>query len=559
MLDRKSCTSGGAPSPREKRVAPPELIAEESETGSSRSFSPEHPEEGPSSSAAAPILVTEEEDDSSSSSLLLSPEEPEDHTVIVEHHKSLELLALQKSSTPSSAEQETEEGVLESGSTSFSSFYYAQNSLQDMMKNNKPDDDNNHKENNADDDDHESTGIMSETDEHDEDDHNSSSSNHESSNEKDKERPPAATTDTTPSSRLVSLWHEFRKRCGVVNDARVQLVIVVLILMNALLMGVGTLDVVTESEDVTRAFEYTDRAFLAVFTVEIAMQVVHWGLWTVVTDGWMCFDLIIVLASWSLESLQIVRAFRVFRAIRLITRLQALQMLVKALFDVAPAVAAICALLILIMYIFAVLCTELFGEMYEQGYLDLDYFGRLDKSLFTLFQMVTLDWASIARQVAAQKYYAWFIFTIFLVLTSFILYSLVVAVVCDSVYVIEHAEEEKREEEDAEEETKSAKVQVRQLQKRVATLTKNQEALLLLLQDCVRQLEDTSSDGDDDEKLSPASSAQSSPGKLSREHWTGSLVAAASLPTSPDAPSTRQTLELDVTMRRKATKRQEQD
>jgi len=557
-LDRKSCASG-APPPREKeRVAPPEL-AEESE--SSRSFSPENPEEGPSGSAA-PILMTNEEEDSSSSSssLLLSPEVPGNPAVIVQHHKSLQLLALEKNCMPSSAEQATEEEVLESGSTSFSS-YYVQNSLQDMMKNNKPEDDNN-KQNNAggddDDDDHESTGIMSETDEHDEDDHS-----HHESNEKDKERPPAtaAATVTTPSSHLLSLWHDVRKGCGVVNDARVQLVIIVLILINALLMGVGTLDAVTESENVTRAFEYTDKAFLAVFTVEIAMQVVHWGLWTVVTDGWMCFDLIIVLASWSMESLQIVRAFRVFRAIRLITRLQALQMLVKALFDVAPAVAAICALLILIMYIFAVLCTELFGDMYEQGYLDLDYFGRLDKSLFTLFQMVTLDWASIARQVAAQKYYAWFIFTIFLVITSFILYSLVVAVVCDSVYVIERAEEEKREEHDAVEETKSAKVQVRQLQKRVAKLTKNQETLLLLLQDCVRQLEDTRSGGqhDDDERLSPASSAQSSPGKPSREHWTGSLVAAASLqPTSPDAPRARQALELDVTMRRKATKRQDQ-
>ena len=74
--------------------------------------------------------------------------------------------------------------------------------------------------------------------------------------------------------------------------------------------------------------------------------------YTLFMDGWLVFDLVIVVLSWSLESLQIIRAFRIFRALRIITRIETMRNLVAALFDIMPRLGAITALLVLIFYIF---------------------------------------------------------------------------------------------------------------------------------------------------------------------------------------------------------------
>lgn len=183
---------------------------------------------------------------------------------------------------------------------------------------------------------------------------------------------------------------KFRDRCGdLVNNERVQLAIILLIVINAAMMGIATFDFIEDDDNSSKAFETTDTTFLIIFTIELGLQFVYRGL-GLFTDAWLVFDFIIVLLSWSLEGLQIVRAFRIFRAFRLVTRLEILRNLVLALFRVAPSLTAIVALLVLILYIFAVLCTQLFQDAFVDGITDRDYFGSLDKTLFTLFEMMTL-------------------------------------------------------------------------------------------------------------------------------------------------------------------------
>lgn len=291
----------------------------------------------------------------------------------------------------------------------------------------------------------------------------------------------------------LSAWHSFlinvttfRDFCGeLVNNPYVQIGIIILILVNAIMMGIATFGFVDNNPPVARGFELADRAFLIIFTVELGLQFIYRGL-SLFVDGWLLFDLIIVVLSWSLESLQIVRAFRVFRAFRLITRLEVLKNLVLALFAVAPSMGAIIALLCLILYIYAVLCTEMFRSLYAEGYTELDYFGRLDNSLFTLFQMVTLEWADICRQVMVRYYWiGYFVFTSFLVFTSFILYSLIIAVVCDSVNVTEHQEEMEAHVQEKEE----SRQRIYALEQRVSDLTQQQLIILESLQTSLRQLE----------------------------------------------------------------------
>lgn len=162
------------------------------------------------------------------------------------------------------------------------------------------------------------------------------------------------------------------------------------------------------------------------------MQFFYVGL-ALFQDAWLVFDLTIVVLSWSFESLQVVRAFRIFRAFRLVTRIKPLRDLVLAIGAVLPRMYAITALLLIIFYVFAVLFTELFSDLP----LSENYFQTLDASLFTCMEMMTLEWAAIAREVIEYKPWAWAPFLCFIAISGFIVYNLIVAVVVEAVAVTE--------------------------------------------------------------------------------------------------------------------------
>jgi hypothetical protein len=232
---------------------------------------------------------------------------------------------------------------------------------------------------------------------------------------------------------------DFRNLSGkIVNDDRVQLFIVVLIAINAAMMGLGTFPFVKDDPNIERIFTTADTVFLSIFTVELAMNLIFHGL-HLFLDGWLVFDFVIIVASWSFDSVQIIRAFRIFRALRLVTRVKVMKNLVLALFDVMPRMGAICLLLGLIYYIFAVMFTQLFGSLYDEGVTEIDYFSRLDLTLFTLFQIMTLDsWGAIARQVSKKYDWAWIPFTVFVTASGFIVVNLIIAVICDAVSNLDH-------------------------------------------------------------------------------------------------------------------------
>ena len=181
-----------------------------------------------------------------------------------------------------------------------------------------------------------------------------------------------------------------RKFTGnVVNDNRVQNIILLMIMINSIMMGIATFPAVKTNEELMNKFELADQIFLIIFTIESGMQLMYHG-WNLFRDGFLVFDLFIVVTSWALTGAQVFRAFRIFRAMRLITRVDTLKNLILALFSVVPKMGAICMLLGLIFYIFSVMFTQLFKDMYPEGQVEEPYFSTLYDSAFTLFQMMTL-------------------------------------------------------------------------------------------------------------------------------------------------------------------------
>jgi Ion transport protein len=240
-------------------------------------------------------------------------------------------------------------------------------------------------------------------------------------------------------------WNEkyilpFRQNVGAfVNHHITQSFVILLIAVNALMLGLETCPFVKDNPDVERAFQLTDDLFLILFTVELGMQWIYLGAWRLLRDPWLVFDLVLISTSWIFQDFTIIRSFRIFRALRLITRIKVMRNLITALFSVVPRMFAIFLLLTLISYIFAVMMTQLWKDMYATATdAETDYFGRIDATYFTLFQMMTLDgWAEICRQVMAEYSYAWIPIITYVIITGFVVVNLVIAVICDAVSALQ--------------------------------------------------------------------------------------------------------------------------
>lgn len=227
--------------------------------------------------------------------------------------------------------------------------------------------------------------------------------------------------------------------CGkIVDNSIFQNIILALIIINSIMMGIATYDFVEKDEVLNATFEEVDQVLLIIFTVELSLNFVHKG-YTLFFDGWLVFDAVTIITSWSFKNLQVIRSFRVFRAFRIMTKVKVLKRVIEAITDVLPSMTAIFGLLILVVYIFTVMFTNLFRDYHPS-------FSSLPTTAFTLFQMVSLDWSEIARDLDEDLPWARIPIVAYVLLSGFVIYNLVIAVLCEAITSLREAEEEIREE-----------------------------------------------------------------------------------------------------------------
>jgi voltage-gated sodium channel len=110
---------------------------------------------------------------------------------------------------------------------------------------------------------------------------------------------------------------------------------------------------------------------------------------------------------------------------------------VEALLHSLPGLGAVVAILSLLFYVAGVMATTLFGPTFP------DWFGSLPRSLFSLFQIMTLEsWSmGIVRPVMERFPYAWTFFVPFILLATFTMLNLFIAVVVNAMQSTYHDEE----------------------------------------------------------------------------------------------------------------------
>ena len=271
--------------------------------------------------------------------------------------------------------------------------------------------------------------------------------------------PPQSQHPTLPLHTWLQPFNNMRLLAGkIVNDDRVQMLILLLISINAIMMGVASFSLVKDNEHIKQCFDLIDQILLIIFTIESGMQLLYHG-WTLFKDGFLVFDLLVVVLSWAMTGTQVIRAFRIFRALRLVTRIDTMKNLVMALSNAFPKMVAILLLMVLIFYIFVVMFTQMFKGLYAEGQVTEPWFEGIGWSLFTLFQILTLvsklwsaldicfhartsthfpqfqdEWAAILVEYQESGcWWAWMPFVVFVIITAFVVVNLLVAVICDAI------------------------------------------------------------------------------------------------------------------------------
>merc|ERR1719171_1910515 len=136
--------------------------------------------------------------------------------------------------------------------------------------------------------------------------------------------------------------------------------------------------------------------------------------------------------------LRMLRLLRLVRVIRLLRIFKELWLLVNGFIHALRVLGWLVVLLLLILYCGAVLTTAMIGEHCEEDYVSFerckDMFGGVFLSMFTLFQVLTLEgWAmSVVRPIVEVNPILVFFFISFLFLTSFGLMNIVIGVIVEN-------------------------------------------------------------------------------------------------------------------------------
>lgn len=213
-----------------------------------------------------------------------------------------------------------------------------------------------------------------------------------------------------------------------IENSVVQHTLVVLIIINALILGLETSHTLMAS--VGHELHLIDQIILWIFIAELVLLMAARGF-HFFKDPWCVFDLIVIGIALvpATGSLSVLRALRVLRVLRLVNKIESMRKVVVGLLHSLPSLSSVFGLIMVIFYVFAVIATNMFGSKFP------DLFGDLGTTMFTLFQVMTLEsWSEgVARPVMEIFPHAWLFFVIFIFIATFVIINLFIAVIVDSL------------------------------------------------------------------------------------------------------------------------------
>lgn len=213
-------------------------------------------------------------------------------------------------------------------------------------------------------------------------------------------------------------------------------------------------------------FIYVEYFFTLFFMIELTLKILDRS-WVWLFDRFNFCDFIVVFFCSGLvvcilvpfagltflavlRKLTVLRAIRLFQAVIHVSKreeLKELGMLIHGLVHSLRVLVWVAVMIMFLLYVFAVFATELIAkdEAFRYDKEAQEHFGDVTLSMFSLFQILTLDrWSEVVRPLQAKQTWTGFFFLGFIFIASFLVINLVTAILVQQAFNFMHNDEEKK-------------------------------------------------------------------------------------------------------------------
>ena len=214
----------------------------------------------------------------------------------------------------------------------------------------------------------------------------------------------------------------------LIENSKFQNVIISIIILNALVLGLETSKNIIDSYG--SVLKILDYFILKIFIIEIILRIYAYGF-RFFLRPWSVFDFVVVGIALvpASETFSALRTLRVLRVLRLVSSIPTMRKVIEGLLTAIPGIISVSSIMAIFFYIFAVIGTHLYGENFPE------WFGSLGKTIFTLFQVMTLEsWSmGIVRPVMDAYPSAFAFFILYILVTTFTMLNLFIAIIVNAM------------------------------------------------------------------------------------------------------------------------------
>jgi voltage-gated sodium channel len=220
--------------------------------------------------------------------------------------------------------------------------------------------------------------------------------------------------------------------CNRIADSKqFQLFILAVILANAIALGLETYDAI--DSEIGEALNLLNDIFLGVFVVEIAIRIAAHGRrpQDYFKSGWNVFDFLIIGGAFVpgvRQNATALRVLRLLRIVRVVSLFPDLRFLIRGMAASLPPIGSMAMLTSLLIYIYGMLGWILFADANPA------HWGDIGQAMLSLFIVLTLEsWPEIMGEVIDAHPWAWLYFVSYVLIASFLLINMVIAILINSL------------------------------------------------------------------------------------------------------------------------------
>ena len=217
----------------------------------------------------------------------------------------------------------------------------------------------------------------------------------------------------------------------IADSKQFQLFILAVIVANAIALGLETYDAI--DREVGDMLNLLNDVFLGIFVVEIAIRIAAHGRrpQDYFKNGWNVFDFLIIGGAFVpgvRQNATALRVLRLLRIVRVVSLFPDLRFLIRGMAASLPPIGSMAMLTSLLIYIYGMLGWILFADTNPA------HWGDIGQAMLSLFIVLTLEsWPEIMGEVIGDHPWAWLYFVSYVLIASFLLINMVIAILINSL------------------------------------------------------------------------------------------------------------------------------